>query len=205
MSPSLGSIRLCHSLWSLLMVFWINFLLPDLPRAAQKNKSMNAAPLGCEMATDSGSFHVPAATTGSHFPLLFGASGSGGWAALALPQPGSCSAARPPVIHPNPAPRPPAVKPRHIRHIPGIAGTEEPHTCRSGSWEGASGTIRALQGDLRIPGTIPRPRWPRGWRGSSGSARVTQQSCHRGQIVASPSVPVAILVRCHTSLASGWV
>lgn len=182
-----------------------NFPLPDLPRAAQKNKSINAAPPGREVGTDSGSSHIPAATTGSHFPAPFGAPGSGSWAALALPQPGSCSAARPPVIHPNPAPRPPAVKPRHIRHIPGIAGTQEPHTCRSGSWEGASGTIRALQGDLWIPGMIPRPRWPRGRRGSSGSAPVTQQSCHRGQLVTSPSAPVAFLVLCHTSLASGSV
>lgn len=76
----------------------------------------------------------------------------------------------PAVIHPNPAPRPPAVKPRHIRRIPGIAA--EPHTCRSGLGRCQRRDPGAARGfmDARH-----HPKSRDGGAGS-GSARVTQRT-----------------------------
>lgn len=191
----LGSIKLCHSLWSLLMFFWINS--PVFCRRishTQKKKKKNHNPKPQTQHRQHQLPH-PCCHHGIPFPggvwkLWIGGLGSAGSAPARELQ--LCQASRD-----SSQPRAPTSRsqaPTHSAHSWHSRHRGAPHLP-----ERELG--RCQRGDLWIPGTDPRL----GWRGRSGSAPVTQQTCHRGQLVTSPSVPVVLLVRCHTCLESGWV
>lgn len=156
-----------------------NFPPPDLPQSHKRGTPGRRGGHGTAPGDGPCGHHAMPPPGGVHGLWMRG---------LALPQPGSCSSARPPLIHPNLSPRPPAVKPRHIRRIPGIAGAAEPHTCRSGRL----GRCRRLHPGpaRRFLEARHRPK-----AGLAGQERLrrgdTASSSPCGQLVTSPSAPVA--------------